>query len=70
MVLSCNFYENSPFENQKDATTKNVSLQKDMMVFKRKKSPSHTHTDFAPLFYERCNYNAMIEFITIRKLKG
>jgi hypothetical protein len=24
----------------------------------------------APLFNERCNYNTMIEFITIRKLKG
>jgi hypothetical protein len=25
---------------------------------------------FAPLFVERCNYNAMIEYVTIRKLKG
>jgi hypothetical protein len=24
----------------------------------------------APLFLERCNYNAMIEYVTIRKLKG
>ncbi len=24
----------------------------------------------APLFDERCNYNAMIEYMTIRKLKG
>jgi hypothetical protein len=24
----------------------------------------------SPLFLERCNYNAMIEFVTIRKLKG
>ena len=24
----------------------------------------------APLTDERCNYNAMIEFITIKKLKG
>jgi hypothetical protein len=24
----------------------------------------------APLIDERCNYNAMIEFVTIRKLKG
>jgi succinate dehydrogenase/fumarate reductase cytochrome b subunit len=23
-----------------------------------------------PLFLERCNYNAMIEYVTIRKLKG
>ena len=25
---------------------------------------------FAPLIDERCNYNAMIEYVTIRKLKG
>ena len=24
----------------------------------------------APLFLERCNYNAMFEYVTIRKLKG
>jgi hypothetical protein len=24
----------------------------------------------APLFNERCSYNAMIEYVTIRKLKG
>ena len=24
----------------------------------------------APLTDERCNYNAMIEFVTIKKLKG
>jgi hypothetical protein len=24
----------------------------------------------APLFDKRCNYNAMIEYVTIRKLKG
>jgi hypothetical protein len=27
-------------------------------------------SSWAPLFDERCNYNAMIEYITIRKLKG
>ena len=25
---------------------------------------------FAPLFDERCSYNTMIEYVTIRKLKG
>ncbi len=25
---------------------------------------------FAPLFDERCNYNPMIEYVTIKKLKG
>jgi hypothetical protein len=24
----------------------------------------------APLFDERCSYNAMIEYVTVRKLKG
>jgi len=24
----------------------------------------------APLFLERCNYNPMIEYVTIKKLKG
>jgi hypothetical protein len=29
---------------------------------------SRSHTDFARLIDERCNYNAMIEYVTIRKL--
>ena len=31
---------------------------------------SRSHTDFAPLTDERCNYNAMIENVTIWKLKA
>jgi hypothetical protein len=27
-------------------------------------------SNLSPLFNERCSYNAMIEFVTIRKLKG
>jgi len=27
-------------------------------------------SSLAPLFNERCSYNAMIEYVTIRKLKG
>jgi hypothetical protein len=27
-------------------------------------------SSFAPLFDKRCNYNAMIEFVTIKKLNG
>ena len=27
-------------------------------------------SNLAPLFDESCNYNAMIEYVTIRKLKG
>ena len=36
----------------------------------QKKSPFLMTFLFAPLTDERCNYNAMIEYITIRKLKG
>jgi hypothetical protein len=39
-------------------------------AFKRKKSPFLMTFLFAPLFDERCSYNAMIEFVTISKLKG
>jgi len=31
---------------------------------------SHSHSDFAPPIDERCSYKAMIECITIGKLKG
>jgi hypothetical protein len=31
---------------------------------------SNDLSNVAPLFNERSNYNAMIEFVTIRKLKG
>jgi hypothetical protein len=27
-------------------------------------------SSFAPLFNERCNYNTLIEYVTIWKLKG
>jgi hypothetical protein len=27
-------------------------------------------SSFAPLTGEKCNYNAMIDYVTIRKLKG
>jgi len=27
-------------------------------------------SNLAPLFDERCSYNAMIEYVTIKKLKG
>jgi hypothetical protein len=29
---------------------------------------SRSHTDFAPLFDERCNYNAMIEYMTVKNV--
>jgi DNA invertase Pin-like site-specific DNA recombinase len=37
---------------------------------KEKTSFSRGQSNWAPLIDERCNYNSMIEYITIRKLKG
>ena len=37
---------------------------------KRKPHISVRLSFLAPLFNERCNYNAMIEYVTIKKLKG
>ena len=39
------------------------------MVAHKSKKPIKNDR-LAPLFNERCSYNTMIEFITIRKLKG
>jgi hypothetical protein len=41
-----------------------------LMIAKEKAIISDGLSSFAPLFDERCNYNAMIEYVTIRKLKG
>jgi hypothetical protein len=35
-----------------------------------KKKADRKRSAFAPLFYERCNYNKMIEYVTIWKLKA
>jgi hypothetical protein len=39
-----------------------------LQLLLNKKSPARA--GLAPLTDERCNYNAMIEYVTIRKLKG
>ena len=49
---------------------KNRLIGEIKMCFKRKKSPFLMTFLCAPLTDERCNYNAMIEYVTIRKLKG
>jgi len=38
--------------------------------FKQKRGLSDRFPQLASLFNERCSYNAMIEFVTIKKLKG
>jgi hypothetical protein len=40
------------------------------LIDKEKAIISDGLSNVAPLFNERCNYNAMIEYVTIRKLKG
>jgi len=40
------------------------------LIDKEKAIISDGLSSVAPLFDERCNYNRMIEFVTIRKLKG
>jgi hypothetical protein len=40
------------------------------MIGKEKAIISDGLSSVAPLFNERCSYNAMIEYVTIRKLKG
>jgi len=40
------------------------------LIDKEKAIISDGLSSVAPLFLERCNYNAMIEYVAIRKLKG
>ena len=42
----------------------------DSSIDKEKVIISDGLSSVTPLFNERCNYNAMIEYVTIRKLKG
>ena len=77
-ILSCIFSEKVHFENGKAATPKYTPpievLINARVVLEGSKNNKEVYKDLlctlAPLFYERCNYNSMIEFITIRKLKG
>ena len=55
--------------------TKSIRVLFDLNeVLKESKNKKEVEYDLfliiAPLFLERCNYNAMIEYVTIRKLKG
>jgi hypothetical protein len=50
-------------EKQKDAKLNSLKDNK-------KGDISVALCSFAPLIDERCSYNAMIEYVTIRKLKG
>jgi len=77
-ILSCIFSEKVPFENGKAATPKYTPpievLINPRGILEGYKNKQEVYKDLlcflAPLFDERCNYNAIIEFFTIKKLKG
>jgi len=58
------------FENGKVATTKNICFNYMEVVLNKKRGRNDLFSQLAPLFNERCSYNAIIEYVTIRKLKG
>jgi len=77
-ILSCIFSEKIYFEENKDAA---ISLHEPIRVLmnaskvlssgkKEKEVKIDLLPTLAPLTDERCNYYAMIEYVTIRKLKG
>jgi hypothetical protein len=56
-----------------DALNKQIKMNLkllDLKWFIKSSYISDGLSSMAPLFLERCNYNAMIEYVTIRKLKG
>ena len=55
MVIGCNFYEKWGIVNEKDATTKNVSLQEVMRVFKQKRGRNDLFLICAPLIDRSCS---------------
>jgi len=77
-ILSCIFSEKLIFEKGKSCNqpfSKLVSILlliiKELQGSKKKMEVENDlQSIMAPLTDERCSYNAMIEFVTIRKLKG
>jgi hypothetical protein len=57
-VLCFDKTENDLFQSNSGGVFMTQSYNKNVMF------------NLAPLTDERCNYNAMIEYVTIRKLKG
>ena len=77
-ILSCIFSEKVHFENGKAATPKYTPPIEVLInargVLEGSKNNKEVYKDLlctlAPLTDERCSYNKMIEYVTIRKLKG
>ncbi|MBM3431671.1 MAG: hypothetical protein FJX92_01540 [Bacteroidetes bacterium] len=77
-ILGCILSEKIYFNEEKDAT---ISYTKPIeVIFQifnhlqsgkiKKQVDLDLFSQLAPLTDERCSYNTMIEFVTIRKLKG
>lgn len=77
-ILSCIFSEKVHFENRKAAAptyTPSIDVLINVKgVLEGSKNKKEVRNDLfsqvTPLTDERCNYNAIIEYLTIRKLKG
>ena len=75
-ILGCIFSDKIYFDEKKDATisyTKPIEvilqIYNELQIHKIKKQVKFDlFSQIAPLFLKRCNYNAMIEYITIRKI--
>jgi hypothetical protein len=75
-ILGCIFSEKFVLQNKKVAAIKYTTPIQVLLNVKgvlesgktKKEVENDLFLNLAPLFNERCNYNAMIEFLTIRKL--
>jgi hypothetical protein len=77
-ILNCILSEKVYFDPNKDATVKYtppidviLSISEGLVGRGKKKQVDvDLFSLFAPLIDERCSYNSIIEYVTIRKLKG
>ena len=75
MELLRNIYSISPKMNVRRKMTESLCIYTHLklakaLINKEKAIISDGLSSWAPLTDERCNYNAMVEYVTIRKLKG
>ena len=77
-ILGCIFSEKFVLQNKKVAAIKYTTPIQFLLNVKgvldsgktKKEVENDLFIQLAPLTDERCNYNAMIEYVTIKKLKG
>jgi len=75
MELSQNIYSIAPKMNVRRKMTESLCIYTHLklakaLINKEKAIIADGLSSVAPLFDERCNYNALIEFVTIKKLKN